>query len=621
MKLCWMANSYSANPQKDSRIDEIMNGLLSPAPQSLYVIERALGRLKEYYRSRSSIHQDDSGRDHHHRLLLQNTLDQCQYLVKKGFHFCVSRQFSGSSSCCFGQSQACTYQSGVDWTIRRNDNVNVHSEEWEDWFPQKHYPSTKRIADKLLEHVLSRSQDQNPVRDHVVDSILDELDARLNFTLGTDIRGRTSVDTAFALALAGVTSPTTFDKLLCVAHLELERIKGRTSSQKRTKDIRQMVERIAASGMTGRKVQDFYKMAKSMLPDLVVSVNGGNLQDKNNQVMSSLHDESPSQFNLLSPRPLLWLWRFSARLSKVKEKPANTIDDAAPALRSSSIQRYGTKEWMERLDDTSRPLVVDIGCGFGSSLIGLASRAWENVSQPVLSPEPSSTATGCTSSLCDYANLSHCNFVGGDLSQIAIRYGNAIAQRWGLMQRLQFCYISAESLLDQILDEYYPGEVALILIQFPSPYRLSSEKGNSQLPSDPSSGFMITETLMAKVCRILTTKFPNGRLLIQSNCEDIAVIIRNMAIRHGLENNAVAKPVSILDLRQQLQRNPIKRTNRWIELGGQRACGPEWSSVPLLPPKCWTETEVSCYLSDAPVHRCVMQAKTGSREIEGDYDE
>jgi hypothetical protein len=34
--------------------------------------------------------------------------------------------------------------------------------------------------------------------------------------------------------------------------------------------------------------------------------------------------------------------------------------------------------------------------------------------------------------------------------------------------------------------------------------------------------------------------------------------------------------------------------------GGERAIGPEWSSVSLLPARCTTETEVACELENTP---------------------
>jgi SAM-dependent methyltransferase len=122
-------------------------------------------------------------------------------------------------------------------------------------------------------------------------------------------------------------------------------------------------------------------------------------------------------------------------------------------------------------------LIVDIGCGLGVSLLGLATL------------ESAGRAREASELLGD-VNIGDCNYLGGDLSGLTIRFGQGIATRWNLQDRLQYTYASAEDLLDQI-DDVYPGPVALILIQFPTPYRLAKkEGGNTQLPTDLNSGFI-----------------------------------------------------------------------------------------------------------------------------------
>ena len=51
---------------------------------------------------------------------------------------------------------------------------------------------------------------------------------------------------------------------------------------------------------------------------------------------------------------------------------------------------------------------------------------------------------------------------------------------------------------------------------------------------------------------------------------------------------------------------------QWMEQGGNKqAVGHYWSLslVPLLPPGCQTETEVSCQSTNTPVHQCLMLAE------------
>ena len=52
---------------------------------------------------------------------------------------------------------------------------------------------------------------------------------------------------------------------------------------------------------------------------------------------------------------------------------------------------------------------------------------------------------------------------------------------------------------------------------------------NAQLPEGAASDdFMVTENLLSRIHGILSEN-NNGRLLIQSNCEDVAIHMRNVA--------------------------------------------------------------------------------------------
>ena len=149
-----------------------------------------------------------------------------------------------------------------------------------------------------------------------------------------------------------------------------------------------------------------------------------------------------------------------------------------------------------------------------------------------------------------------------------------------------------------------------IYFQFPTPFRFTAsildglnEKGfNSQLPQDAASGdFMVTENLLSEMYSTLTK---NGKLLIQSNCEDVAVHMLNTARQVGfkpLAFNPTTNPKSEL-----LPRNIPKRALDWQAYGGERASGVYWSSLPILPEYGRTETEVACMLDGKPVHRCLV---------------
>lgn len=235
---------------------------------------------------------------------------------------------------------------------------------------------------------------------------------------------------------------------------------------------------------------------------------------------------------------------------------------------------------------------------------------------------------------------SKCNFLGGDLSRLAIGYANGISKRWAITDKLLFCVASAEDMIQEVCRSY-PGEVKLVMIQFPTPFRLQQtsvqqghesedmekimfdniEKkteistevqhkeitrvGNSQLPSDAKSGFMVTERLLEMTHSVL--KKYNGKLLIQSNCEDVAIEIQKMAIQSvGFQTNYVSQSM-VLNGNNDVQ--ITKRTEDWIKLYDgkvDRAEGPSWSASSLLPHKGATETEIACTLNRTPIHRCLL---------------
>jgi len=247
--------------------------------------------------------------------------------------------------------------------------------------------------------------------------------------------------------------------------------------------------------------------------------------------------------------------------------------------------------------DPSLPLVVDLGCGMGVSLHGLATLRDE---------AKHSNQTGQTIHL----HWSKCNYIGVDLSRLAIGYANAIASRSGVSARLQYVVDSAETFLQTIAA--YPGNVHLLLIQFPTPYRLNHQselptsmpesKGNRQLPKHPYAGFMVTANLFKLARDALLPG--SGKLLLQSNCEDVAVYMRKLATEHGAFD-AVPIPNPLNSFQQSNTRTP-QRTLDYIKMGGQRALGMGWAAGPLLPRRGSTETELACFLETTPIHRCLL---------------
>lgn len=537
---CWKANSWSVNPYGDETIDGILQSLHSPAPQSFFVLQRSLNMTKG----------DRSG-------TVESALASCRYLLKDRYHFIVVRE-----SC---RDAGVAIQPGIDWNVLTNT-----SEVPSNWKAvsdgSTSAQSLIQIANEILGHVSWSSELQCPIDECFIDRLLDCMEDRLHITLGTDIRGRTSADTAFTLALAGVSRQTLYRDLVRIAGLEMNRVRKRTS--RRAKDVAHMAEKLAAAGLKGKEVEDVYRVSAGVL----------GFKGATYDIVESM--KTPEKFDMLCPRPLMWLWRSSSK----QVKPRQVLREAEEGIESVYSQVK-----LDNFKDCGRPLVVDIGCGLGVSLIGLASRS-------------SFHEDDYSSNLLPTTKFSECNFIGGDLSQMAIRFGRGISKRWGLADRLHYTYASAEHLVGNIT-EIYPGYVALVLIQFPSPFILEGKKiGNTQLPSGPDCGFMVTESLMANVAHLLQNS--GGRLLLQSNCEDVAVHMKEMAVRCGLAVIAADDPVTD----PQTEGLP-QRTMDWIGSGGTRAVGPEWSRTALLPYRCATETEIACEIKGTPVHRCLLGSK------------
>jgi SAM-dependent methyltransferase len=272
--------------------------------------------------------------------------------------------------------------------------------------------------------------------------------------------------------------------------------------------------------------------------------------------------------------------------------------------------------------------VLDIGCGMGVSILGLSSLVKKGMLEddgPI------------------GISWNDCNFAGVDLSSLGINYARSLSQMWSL--NAHFRLDSAENALRSIIHTY-PGPINLCMIQFPTPYRLLEpsymEKplgGNSQLPSNPHDGFMVTEELLHLIYRALTS---GGKLLLQSNCEDVALWMKHLAVTRCqfqvcywdtstpiskdctsskciTSTNSIQSQHKTDRLEQTASAHPTKRTMNWIALresnndnddqAQYRAIGSEWSRKSLLPPHPTmgrTETEVACIRNQVPIHRCLL---------------
>jgi SAM-dependent methyltransferase len=513
---CWRATTTSVNPYNDPKIERILQRLVSPAPQSYFVL--------------SQVQPAAEGP------ALRSTLNRCNYLVKHGYQFAFSNH---------------------EWDVIANDEAPDLG--WERIRRVDNTPNTLELAHRALDLAMDACDDQVRICQDELDAITHQAIQQLDLTLGTDIRGRASGDAAFSFCMAGVSDQRLYNTLATVALHELERIGNRPSF--RSKYVLQLVEKLAAAGM---KPQEVYNVAADCL-----ELKGEHVQEqfflRNNQL------------DMLSPRSLLWLWRFSTKQSKQPNE--FDVHDMAPYWDDAKM------EWFNKFQYPSRPLIVDIGCGMGVSLIGLATLE-------------STTARHPSQDLLRDINWGKCNFAGCDLSQLLIGFARGITKRWDLEHRLQFSVQSGQSLLDSIPS---PTAVALILISFPSPFLLQGKtSGNQQLPLDASMDFMVNEQLLRSAARLLQPS--KGKLLLQSNCEDVAVSMRDLAVQIGMRCIDVPSPVTETD-----PSDLSLRTQQWITGGGTRAIGSEWSREAIVPPRGASETDAAREFNGFPIHRCLLQ--------------
>ena len=180
------------------------------------------------------------------------------------------------------------------------------------------------------------------------------------------LQGRKSADAAFWFALAGVDNPELFDRLGFIAADEIKRFGRRPTC--RSVDILNIIERLSAAGVSGLSANAAFSAAVEAL----------NLKS-DELARSSL--KGMRTLELHNKRSLMFLWHFSTKQRKVKSFQTNAArrwsgknedevwDDKSLACKDTTFNI----DWGYVYDDLTKPLVVDIGCGMGVSILGLAT--------------------------------------------------------------------------------------------------------------------------------------------------------------------------------------------------------------------------------------------------------
>jgi SAM-dependent methyltransferase len=369
-----------------------------------------------------------------------------------------------------------------------------------------------------------------------------------------EMQGRKFADAAFYFSLAGITSTDLYSLLLAGAVAEIRRYGNRKSC--RPVDILHVVERLAVAGILDQEV---YGLAAAMLENKIEATG------QSGPFSRAISRLSSGSFTLFSDMPLMWLWRFSARQRKHGNQASRSKEQDEEAIFSQTeTEKLVAKNrnitlCLPIFDDPTLPLVVDIGCGFGVSVLGLSYRQ-HCLNAAIAERGGKHTVEG-------YRKR---NFIACDMSDRAVSYASGIARRWGLHETCHFIESDAASFLDLLLKEYI-GPVECVLINFPTPYQFGADshiaddvsqyQGNSQLPTDMTE-FMVTPSVIEQ-CRQLLERRAVGPvstaedlinsantigggdsiegnersidtvplvkyLLIQTNVEDVAVTMKNI---------------------------------------------------------------------------------------------
>jgi len=330
--------------------------------------------------------------------------------------------------------------------------------------------------------------------------------------------GRKVVDAAVNFILAGIADEALYSALEIAALRELDRYGHRDSC--RSLDLLQFCEAWALSGAFSSQAV-YFKCA-----DLLLSKKDTHVYTESRR---SLRHGS---YSLLHSRPLMNIFRLASKRQNEK----------------FGLQRRGTHEHvvdvstdyvLQGLEDPSRDLVLDIGCGYGPSLLGLA------LHHPLM------------------------NFVGVELNPVACRYVTAVAKRWRLTN-VKMIQLEATACLRAFARGPAPVSVKWINVAFPTPFVLheGGDAGNSQLPT--KAEFMVSPLFLRAALALVQPT--GGCVYFQSNCADVALYVKKQAEQQGFRHAS----------------SPREAVGAWAACCGQeeeeveRSCPAqtEWANVP-----------------------------------------
>lgn len=533
---------------ESTEMDSLLNCLVTPAHHALYIIHHAVHTCGGDFAA---------------------GLSHCGNLLKPNCRFAVNSESSGGEA-------------------RRNRNRNIHGIDDDMIRPGVHF-NAMRVCErnqedsivplgwsvvedfittkKLMTIINQRTASADLIRH------LESLHRHLSINLGSDIRDK-AADVALSLSMVPI---STVVESICVnriiellCHVASKEIARRRNKSRKSVELLSTCERFAAAGCSGGCLQ------------LVVSVAGEVAKGlSSGPIPSQTVSNNLADLSFWSERSLLVLWRKSRTLHKV------TKNDFDSALSLEDIILDPPK-----FDDPHLPLIVDVGCGLGVTLIGLGAMA-----------EGKLSSSESDRLLLDWSRY---NYLGADYSLNATRWASSLTMRMNLSGRCRFLHASAETLMAYV--DRAGVKVKMVLIQFPTPYRRQGGR-NEKLPRSPVDPmFLANETFLDQCTEILTPRDgmdSESYILIQSNCEDVALQLHESLVsRHVVAVDALRPRDTFHGLEVS------SRTKSWLrsydgDHTRHRALGRQWSSEPILPVA--TETEASCSKHATPVHRCLFK--------------
>ena len=286
---------------------------------------------------------------------------------------------------------------------------------------------------------------------------------------GRELQGRKCADVAFSLALLGYSNENVFELLLQGAMEEIERCRNRTSF--RPYDMIVICEKFALAGVRFRNQFNFFSQVVEICREKIrkKETDLGKKSSSKHQYDETLSNIADVKYSLLSHRPLLSLWRYSARQKKCgkqnTDKDTDKDTDKETETEKKKVAVAVPLDVGSLFSDPTLPIIFDAGCGWGVTILGLASNDSSSSIAASFSSSSSKTASKTACSAPEY------NYLGCDMSSNCVRYANGLSSRWGLSKHCMFVCASVDAVVHAL--KSYPGHLHLVMIQFPTPYRIT----------------------------------------------------------------------------------------------------------------------------------------------------